>query len=120
MIPISSKKDNLKIHKGFKEFTNQSNSSNSQSNPEPEQDSESGPEQDPDNDNFVQKTVDNNNFITVKPKHKFSLQHKLDLANLKSTPVSLIYNLSKDKIIILNEFKNKSGIYLIHNNVNGK
>jgi group I intron endonuclease len=39
---------------------------------------------------------------------------------LKFTPISLIYNLSKDKESNLKEFKNKSGIYLIHNNVNGK
>jgi group I intron endonuclease len=39
---------------------------------------------------------------------------------LKSTPVSYIYNLFKDKEVILKELKNKSGIYLIHNNVNGK
>jgi len=51
---------------------------------------------------------------------KFSLEHSLDLANLKSTPVSLLYSISKDRIIILKEFNNKSGIYIIHNNVNGK
>lgn len=39
---------------------------------------------------------------------------------LKITPDSKIYNLSNDKEFILKEFKNKSGIYLIHNNVNGK
>jgi hypothetical protein len=64
--------------------------------------------------------VDNNNLLTIKPKHKISLQHKLELANLKSTPVSLLYNLSKDRRVFLKEFKNKSGIYLLHNNVNGK
>lgn len=57
-------------------------------------------------------------MITVKPKNTVSLQHKLDLAKLKSTPVSILYNLSKDRRILLKEFK--SGIYLIHNNVNGK
>lgn len=59
-------------------------------------------------------------MLTIKPKHKFSLQHKLELANLKSTPVSLLYNLSKDRRVFLKEFKNKSGIYLLQNNVNGK
>lgn len=94
--------------------SNQSNSSNLHSSPEPEQN------QDPDDDDFVQKTVNNNNLITVKPKYNYSQQCKLDLANLKSTPVSILYNLLKDREIILNEYKNKSGIYLIHNNVNGK
>ena len=66
------------------------------------------------------KTVDNNNLLTIKPKHKFSQLHKLELANLKSTPVSLLYSLSKDRKVFLKEFNNKSGIYLLHNNVNGK
>jgi len=64
--------------------------------------------------------VDNNNLLTIKPKHKFSQLHKLELANLKSTPVSLLYSLSKDRKVFLKEFNNKSGIYLLHNNVNGK
>jgi group I intron endonuclease len=42
------------------------------------------------------------------------------LANLKSTTTSPVYNLLNDRENILKEYKNKSGIYLIHNNVNGK
>lgn len=102
------------------ESYNQSNSSNLYSKPEPEQNPNYGSEQDPGDDDFVQKTVNNNNLITVKPKHKYSQKCKLDLANLKSTPVSPLYNLFKDRETILKEYKNKSGIYLIHNNVNGK
>lgn len=101
------------------ESSNQSNNSNLYSNPEAEQNPNYGSEQDPDDD-FVQKIVNNNNLITVKSKHKFSQKCKLDLANLKYTPVSPIYNLFKDREIILKEYKNKSGIYLIYNNVNGK
>lgn len=39
---------------------------------------------------------------------------------MKSTSVFIIYNFLYDKETIFNEFNNKSGIYLIHNNVNGK
>jgi group I intron endonuclease len=73
-----------------------------------------------DNDDFIATTVKNNNLITIKFKLKFDQQCKLDLNNLKSVPVSPIYNLLKDKETILKEYKNKSGIYLIHNNINGK
>lgn len=44
----------------------------------------------------------------------------MDLAKLKVTPISPLYNFLKDRETILKEYKNKSGIYLIHNNVNGK
>ena len=120
--PITSKKDNfynLNIDKCSNESVSQCNNSNS-SYREPKQDIKYGPEQDPDDEDFVQKTVDNNNLLTIKPKHKFSQLHKLELANLKSTPVSLLYSLSKDRKVFLKEFNNKGGIYLLHNNVNGK
>ena len=102
------------------ETSNQSSGSEINSNPEPGQDPNSGPEQDPEDEDFVQKTVNNNNLITIKHKHKFSQQHKLNLANLKSTTASPVYNLLKDRENILKEYRNKSGIYLIHNNVSGK
>jgi group I intron endonuclease len=101
------------------EYSNQFSCSDLQSNPEPEQNPDSGPE-DPDDDDFVQKTVNNNNLITVKPEHKFSILCKLDLANLKATPASPVYNFIKDRETILKEYKNQSGIYLLHNDVNGK
>lgn len=44
----------------------------------------------------------------------------MDLVNLKITPVSPIYNLLEDREINLKEYKNVGGIYLIHNNTNGK
>lgn len=107
------------------EYSSQSKSSGLHSNPEPEQDPNSGPEDpkddsDDDDGDFIKNTVNNQNLITVKPKHKFNQPCKLDSANLKATPVSPIYNLLKDRETILKEFKNKSGIYLLHNNVNGK
>jgi hypothetical protein len=109
LYPMLYKKDNydnLQI-KGFNEYSSQS-SSNSLSSAEPEQDPNYGPEEDPDDDDFIKKTVDNNNLLTVKPKHKFNLQHMLYLVNLKSTPVSVLYSLSKDRKLILNEFKKKA------------
>lgn len=95
-----------------------SSGSNLNSDPEPEPELE--PEEPEDDYNFVQKTVNNDNLITVKSKDKFSQEHKLDLINLKATPASPIYNLLNDRNTILKEYKNKGGVYLIHNNVNGK
>jgi hypothetical protein len=107
---ISCKKDNydnLNI-KSFNTSFNQINSSNYQSNPKPEQDPKDDAEDYPYED-FVKKRMDNNNVFSVKPKNKVNRQHELVLANLKSTPVSLLYNLSKDRIIVLKEFKKKRG-----------
>lgn len=69
-------------------------------------------------DVFVQKTIDNNNLIYIENKHEFNQENLL--TNLKSPFVSPIYNLLKDKNIILKEYKNMFGVYLLHNNVNGK
>lgn len=69
-------------------------------------------------DVFVQKTIDNNNLIYIENKHEFNQENIL--TNFKSPFVSPIYNLLKDKNIILKEYKNMSGVYLLHNNVNGK
>jgi len=100
------------------------NNSNSSSISKSEQNLNFGPEQNPegddDDDDFVNKTIDNKNLITVKLKQKFEKNYNLNLNIMKSTPVSIIYNFLDDKDIILNEFNNQSGIYLIHNNVNGK
>jgi len=102
------------------ETSNQSSNSEINSNSESVQNPNFGTEQDPDDDDFVKKTVNNNNLTTIEHKHKFNQQHKLNLANLKSSTVSPVYNLLNDRETILREFLNKSGIYLIHNNVNGK
>jgi hypothetical protein len=91
-------------------------SSSFNSDPEPELE----PEQEPEDDHFLKQTIVNKNLITVNPNRKFSQEQKLDLMNLKVTPASPIYNLLKDRNTILKEYKNKGGVYLIHNNVNGK
>lgn len=71
-------------------------------------------------DDFVQESINNNNLITIRPNHKFNQECKLNLMNLKSIPASPLYNFYSDKEILLKEYNNKSGIYLIHNDINGK
>lgn len=117
----------LKYKKGYILFKNKSNEDdsehnnlNSSSNLNYENNLNPGPEQDPEDEDFIKKTISNKNLITVNPNKIFIQKCLLNSTLLKSTPVSYIYNLSLDKEIILKEFKNKSGIYLIHNNVNGK
>jgi len=97
----------------------QLDSSETNSCPEPEKDPNDEPEQDPYYDNFIQVSVKNNNLIT-KHKHKLSKKHLLKLYDLDYSTASPIYDFFKDKNILLKEYKNKSGIYLIHNNINGK
>ena len=92
----------------------------------PEQDPNSGPEQDPNNgphqylneDYFIQKSVNNNNLITIE--HKLNEKYLLNLSDLNYSTVSPIYNFFNDRNTLLKEYRNKSGIYLIHNNINGK
>lgn len=67
-------------------------------------------------DDFIQKSIDNNNLIVIKPEHEFTKESNLDLIKLNNT----VYNFYIDKDIIFNKYKNKSGIYLLHNNINGK
>lgn len=119
----------IKLKKGYTNilFKNESNEDdseynnlNSSSSSNYENNLNSGPEKDPDDEDFIKKTISNKNLITVNPKQIFIQKCLLNSTMLKTTPVSYIYNLSEDKELILKEFKNKSGIYLIHNNVNGK
>jgi hypothetical protein len=102
----------------------QLDSSEVNSYPEPEQDPEqdpnSGPEQDPNEDDFIQKSINNNNLITIEHKHKLSEKYQLNLSDLNYSSASPLYNFLRDKNTLLKEFRNKSGIYLIHNNINGK
>src|ERR1700712_1076510 len=94
----------------------------------PEQDTNSGPEQypnnghqqDPNEDGFLQKSVNNKNLITIEHKHKLNEKYLLNLSDLNYSTASSIYNFLKDKNTLLKEYRNKSGIYLIHNNINGK
>lgn len=102
------------------EQDSENNNLNSSSNSNYENNPNSGPEQDPEDEDFIKKTIKNKNLITVNPKQIFIQKYLLNSTMLKSTQVSNIYNLYLDKEVFLKEFKNKSGIYLIHNNVNGK
>lgn len=76
------------------------------------------PDPEDDDEYFVKKNVNNDNLITIKPNN--IIKQEIKLTNLKTLVDSDIYNLEADKYIILNTFKRKSGIYLIHNNINGK
>ena len=94
----------------------------------PEQDTNSGPEQypnnghqqDPNEDGFLQKSVNNKNLITIEHKHKLNEKYLLNLSDLNYSTASSIYNFLKDRNTLLKEYRNKTGIYLIHNNINGK
>ena len=114
----------LKYKKWYILFKNkddsEQNNLNSSSNFNYENNPNSGPEEDPEDEDFIKKTISNKNLITVNPNKIFIQKCLLNSILLKSTPVSNIYNLYVDKEVFLKEFKNKSGIYLIHNNVNGK
>jgi len=63
---------------------------------------------------------EDNKSITIKIKKSFEKLYLLNVNTLLSKPVKVFYNalLSKDSII--KDYKNVSGIYLLHNSVNGK
>lgn len=107
-------------NKSNEQDSENNNNLNSSSNSNYENNLNSGPEQDPEDEDFIKKTISNKNLITVNPKQIFIQKYLLNSTMLKSTHVSNIYNLYLDKEVFLKEFKNKSGIYLIHNNINGK
>ena len=54
------------------------------------------------------------------PEHNMQKLHPLGSSNLKSEPIVVYDSLLKDKYLILNSHKSTSGIYLLHNTVNGK
>ena len=88
--------------------------------PEPEQDPNSEPEQNPDKYDFIQESVKNNNLITIKHKHTLSKKISVKFVWLKLFYCFPYIWFLKDKNTLLKEYINKSGIYLIHNNINGK
>lgn len=104
------------------ESNSYTNSKKKQINPDIEKDiffSGQEPEDD-DEDKFNNKSLNNKNFITIDSKNKFSKKDILTLKNLNNVSIEIIYNFLIDRDIVLKEYRNKSGIYLIHNNVNGK
>ncbi len=86
----------------------------------PEQDPNHGPQQDPNEDDFIQKSVNNKNLITIEHKHKLNEKYLLNISDLNYSTASPIYNFLNDRNTLLKEYRNKSGIYLIHININGK
>lgn len=72
-----------------------------------------------DNDDSEEESV-NNNTIIVLPEHNKKKLYFLNKSSLKSKPVIIYNSLLKDKKLILSNNKSKSGIYLLHNLINGK
>jgi group I intron endonuclease len=58
-------------------------------------------------------------MINIKVNKDFRQLSSNFMDNLPFTPVKVYHNMLTDKDNILNDFKNQSGIYLIHNLVNG-
>jgi group I intron endonuclease len=58
-------------------------------------------------------------MINIKVNKDFRQLSSNFMDNLPFTPVKVYYNMLTDKDNLLNDFKNQSGIYLIHNLVNG-
>ena len=99
---------------------------------DPQEDPED-PKEDENDDRVENKSANNNNIVIVEPKHNMEKLHFFNKENLKSKPL-FIYNsrrltfvwdqpkdsLLKDKDLILSSHKSISGIYLLHNLVNGK
>lgn len=71
-------------------------------------------------ENAKELTNNNNNLITVVPEHNKKKLYTLGLNNLKFKPIIIYDSLFKDKDLILSSHKSVSGVYLLHNLVNGK
>jgi hypothetical protein len=104
----------------YKGNSEQLNCSEVNSCPESEQYPNHEPEKYTDEDKFIQESVNNKNLITIKHKHKFSKKSWLNLSDLNYSTASPVYDFLENKYTLLKEHRNKSGIYLIHNNINGK
>jgi hypothetical protein len=104
----------------IKDFNEEVDETNHPVNSGPDSDPEFEHDPEDDDEELLKKSIDNNNLITIKPKNEFVQEHILKKTDLKSIPYSDIYNLEKDKDLLIKSFKNKSGVYLKHNNINGK
>jgi hypothetical protein len=104
----------------YKGNSEQLNCSEVNSCPVSEQYPNHEPEKDPYEDKFIQESVNNKNLITIKHKHKFSQKILLNLSDLNYSTAPPVYDFLKNKYTLLKQHRNKSGIYLIHNNINGK
>jgi hypothetical protein len=73
-----------------------------------------------DNNDSEEESSNNNNTIIIVPEHNMEKLHFLSPDNLKSEPVITYNSLVKDRNLILSSHKSTTGIYLLHNLVNGK
>jgi len=63
---------------------------------------------------------EDNKSITIKIEKSFEKLYPLNVNTLLSKPVKVFYNALLSKYSIIKDYKNVSGIYLLHNSVNGK
>ena len=70
----------------------------------------------PDNDH----EDDDNKSITIKIERSFKKLYPLNVNTLLSKPIKIFYNALLSKNNIIKDYKNVSGIYLLHNSINGK
>lgn len=73
-----------------------------------------------DNNDREEEIINNNNSIIIVAEHNMEKLHSLGTNNLKSEPLIIYDSLLKDKDLILSNYKSTTGIYLLHNLVNGK
>jgi hypothetical protein len=105
---------------GKKDFNEEVDETNNPVDSGPDSDPEFEHDPEDEDEELIKKSIHNDNLIIIKPKNEFVQEHVLKKTDLKSMPYSDIYNLEKDKDLFIKSFKNKSGVYLIHNNINGK
>ena len=75
--------------------------------------------EDPEEDD-EEKRFNVKNTINIVPSKYMTKSYILDIKNMKSKPVIIYDNLLKDKDLILKIYRNITGIYLLHNSINGK
>ena len=66
----------------------------------------------------IEKSIENDNLIIIDHQYDLKKLHPLYVHNLNSKPVSTYSFINKTTI--LSNYKDLSGIYLIHNEINGK
>jgi hypothetical protein len=59
-------------------------------------------------------------MINIKMNKDFKKLFSINANSLSFYPVKIYNNMLDDKFLILSEFNKQSGIYLLHNFVNGK
>ncbi len=98
---------NKKYSSNINNYNNNSNNGSNYKSPKNE-----SPNNDSDNKD--------DKLITIKIGKSFEKLYPLNINNLLSKPVMVFYNALLNRNDIIKNYKNVSGIYLLHNSVNGK